>query len=377
MTSGLYPISFNDNGGLFSEEHITIEHAALWERAPPSILVDASGRNLDLSPLKECRHLGTAKSLERLRDAYLVWADKFFVSGEAKCGHIVTQREDLTRIADAPQNEMIYKSSGIRRHKQGLVIDFASLPTPHEVTGRVLFGTADEPANWGLFLLTTIPAAAYFLANRDKYDKFMCFADMDTMKQMLEIVGLNLDDVIFHFPLEPYHFEEVSVFRAPWRELRVPPNSLAIFRDMARRCAKPDAPHKIFATRLALPEDAYRRMENESELAEFMSSIGFTCVEPQLLSAEDQIAMFVGADHIAGTGGAGMFNAVFCRKHSKLLDIESTATFLDGHSSMFSSVGLDYGVIVGAESLDDARPSHKRWSLDLSKTRATITDFFR
>ena len=33
MTSGLYPISFNDNGGLLAEEHITVEHAALWEDA--------------------------------------------------------------------------------------------------------------------------------------------------------------------------------------------------------------------------------------------------------------------------------------------------------------------------------------------------------
>ena len=145
----------------------------------------------------------------------------------------LTQREGLSRIADTPQNEMIYRSSGIRRHKPGLVIDFASLPTPHEITGRVLFGTADEPANWGLFLLTTIPAAAYFVANRDKYDKFMCFADKDTMKQMLEIVGVNLNDVIFHFPLKPYHFEEVSVFRTPWRDLRVSPKSLAIFGDGA------------------------------------------------------------------------------------------------------------------------------------------------
>src|SRR5215213_8220548 len=142
MTSGLYPISFNDNGGLLAAEHITIEHAALWERAPPSVLIDASGSNLDLSALKERRHLGTAKSLERLKDAYLVWADNFFVSGEAKCGHIVTQRERLSSIADNPENEMIYRSSGIRRHKQGLVIDFASLPTPREITGRVLFGTA-------------------------------------------------------------------------------------------------------------------------------------------------------------------------------------------------------------------------------------------
>ena len=101
-------------------------------------------------------------------------------------------------------------------------------------------------------------------------------------------------------------------------------------------------------------------MENEAELAEFMQSIGFTCVEPQLLSAEDQIAMFGGAHHIAGLGGAGMFNAVFCRKHAKLLDIESTAAFLDDHSSMFSSIGLNYGVIVGAESPDDTRPVTRR-----------------
>ena len=64
-------------------------------------------------------------------------------------------------------------------------------------------------------------------------------------------------------------------------------------------------------------------MLNEEELIARLRPLGFDIIEPQSLTATEQIAAFASADLVVGPSGSGMFNAVFCRPGAKLIDMKS------------------------------------------------------
>ena len=76
---------------------------------------------------------------------------------------------------------------------------------------------------------------------------------------------------------------------------------------------------------------------------------------------------FSSAEIVVGLGGAGMFNCVFCRPGTKVVDIESTPKFCNAHSNLFASADLSYGIIIGAEDRSDPRSNHRNWWLDLDQ----------
>jgi capsular polysaccharide biosynthesis protein len=62
-----------------------------------------------------------------------------------------------------------------------------------------------------------------------------------------------------------------------------------------------------------------------------------------------------------------MFNVVFSTPGTRVITIESTTNFIDAHTNIFGSAGLEYGVIFGREDRTDPRPNQKRWSLDVDR----------
>jgi capsular polysaccharide biosynthesis protein len=76
--------------------------------------------------------------------------------------------------------------------------------------------------------------------------------------------------------------------------------------------------------------------------------LGCDIVDPQELSALDQIRTFSSADLVIGPSGSGMFNAVFCNPGTRLVDIESEPHWIQHHMCLFGSSGLSYGVFEGS-----------------------------
>jgi capsular polysaccharide biosynthesis protein len=145
----------------------------------------------------------------------------------------------------------------------------------------------------------------------------------------------------------------------------------------ALRIARPPAagtPEKIFISRLTRTRKhgAYRGLNNEEALIEVLHRIGFVAVEPEQLPLEAQVALFRNARSIVGLGGAAMVNTAFCRPGTRVVTIESTLGFIDGHTNIFGSLGLDYGVILGDEDRTDQRPVQWRWRLDVPRALEQI-----
>jgi hypothetical protein len=64
-----------------------------------------------------------------------------------------------------------------------------------------------------------------------------------------------------------------------------------------------------------------RKIVNEPELERILSSRGFISLDMALLSVEDQISIFKGANCIVSAHGSGLANIVFCAPGAKVVEI--------------------------------------------------------
>jgi capsular polysaccharide biosynthesis protein len=214
-------------------------------------------------------------------------------------------------------------------------------------------------------LLYTVPAAVYFVQNRPTYRKFFVRINHPNMLALLHLIGLTDEEIINHdYHNKSYHFDELYLFRKEFRDMFVGPTEHAAYdyvRARAEERSRWPAAAKVFISRLQLTREGGKRgLINELELSERLATLGFSAVEPDRLAVEDQIAAFGAARQIVGLGGAGLFGTVFCRPNATLLDIESSTTFLDAHTNLFASCGLNVGVVLGAGDPSDPRGDHRR-----------------
>jgi capsular polysaccharide biosynthesis protein len=115
-----------------------------------------------------------------------------------------------------------------------------------------------------------------------------------------------------------------------------------------------------------------RKLIEEQELIDGFIARGFTVIEPADMSVTRQIASFVNADIVAGLGGSGMFNTVFCKPGTRVIDLESSDAYLAAHSNLFSSAGLDYSIITGREDPNDPNMYRKGWSIGVENTLRVV-----
>ena len=145
------------------------------------------------------------------------------------------------------------------------------------------------------------------------------------------------------------------------------PRDAQTLRTAARGMRQRRAGRRIYVSRQSV--SATRRMGrvmlNEAELIDRLRPLGFDIVEPQLLTAAEQIAAFAAADVVVGPSGAGMFNAVFCRPGTRLIDIESEPHWIYPHSCLFASAELDYGIMEGLAADNDWSRHHKPWRVNI------------
>ncbi|NJR22921.1 MAG: tetratricopeptide repeat protein [Richelia sp. CSU_2_1] len=79
-------------------------------------------------------------------------------------------------------------------------------------------------------------------------------------------------------------------------------------------------PKRIYISR---SKARYRRVLNEADVVEVLAKYGFVSVLPELMSLEEQIACFAGAEAIVAAHGSGLTNTVFCTAGTKVIELVS------------------------------------------------------
>ena len=375
MSADLLTLTFDD--ACPAARVLSEEPAVTWHKPLPGLLLNLSGQAFDPARLNTGDRPSHARRLERLHSVHLLWSNFFLVDGCVCTTYDGNARASVQQVV---AYEDLSRYVGIARHGEDFVVCRARLRDAQRIEGPVLFATSDEPHNWGLWLLYSLPAVVHFTRNRHLYRKLFVFATHPNMRAILTLLGVRDDEVILHDCGTAYWFEEVHVFRQSMRDCYVSPAARGLYtqlRDAVMARHGPSPARKLYVARLRRTRElnAYRGMLNEQALAERLAALGYFVIEPEFLPVEEQVRLFAGAERIVAIGGAGLFNTVFCRPGARLLDIESTPLFLDAHSNVFAGAGLEYGLVIGREDLADSSLAHRRWTLDLDAAMPAIAAF--
>jgi len=130
-------------------------------------------------------------------------------------------------------------------------------------------------------------------------------------------------------------------------------------------------PKKIYLSRAAV---SYRRVVNEAELQEFLSSQGFVTIRPESLSFLEQVALFAQAEVIIAPHGAGLANLAFCQPRTQVVELFTPDYVYGCFWAIASQRDLDYYYLVNSGidraplRLDDLmHPCYRDIYVDISR----------
>lgn len=267
------------------------------------------------------------------------------------------------------QNTDGFSCPRFRQKDEHYEINCASMP-PASVThlsGRSYFASPREPANWGMWLVQGLPDLMYYVQTGGQATLLGWFPG-GFQDNLASFCGVNRERLMIQHPWRGYQCEELRLLQYDFDGgLCLNRHQRSVFSDVVERCqgTAPPTAEKLFISRKSV-HATYRALVNEDELCSALASLGYTIIEPQYLTFKEQVKLFNSARVVVGLGGAGMFNAVFCRPGTVIVSIESSAAFIPNHAALFSSLDLPYGIILGERDINDPNPVHYRWRVDIS-----------
>ena len=237
--------------------------------------------------------------------------------------------------------------------------------------------TTMEYDNYGSFLLRVIPKIIAVRQLKLESSRLLVPGARPWQLPILRAFGLPMDNVIVHNKRRDY---KSSVFFVP--SLRTPDfflddSTWNMFQEMSRKATTQNGiklGEKIYVSRLGQGKKhpTHRVFCNEAEVIKQLESRGFCIVEPENLEFMDQIRIFANARIVVGPGGAGMFNTVFCRPGTTIVDLESQDDWVVLHASIFGSCRHNYSMIIGGA--DQTDPSvQRRWRTDVGVLMKKLT----
>jgi capsular polysaccharide biosynthesis protein len=179
------------------------------------------------------------------------------------------------------------------------------------------------------------------------------------MNEMMDVSGLAAGRQI-----------EAAAANTSWDRLLVPArglwnihtftwHSLALVEELRRQARGKDTPRRLFISRA---QSASRRIENEDEIVQLAAKHGFVRVFPEQMPFAEQVALFAGAEAVAGALGAGLANAAFMAPGGTL--VEFAPEQRQGDAVLFANLahhrGLKYSGVVSPLTGDQRRPFDRR-----------------
>jgi len=260
----------------------------------------------------------------------------------------------------------------IESDQQNYILRTAELDTDQndEIDAPIFLATPLEPDNWGRWIMTVTPKIAQFLSIKHNDRSFFCRAMYPWQRGFLRYFGISDSVFLEHDPGKTYLCDDVLTVEYNVPNMTISKLEREIFAEIVKRNQSTfPVKSKIFVSRMSHSKKYpnYRVLQNEAELANRLTGLNFAIIEPEFLTIADQIKIFSSADVIICLGGAGLFNAAFCRPKTKIVTIESSDVFIRAHTQLLSSLDLDYGIIFGKQDNTDPRPDHRRWTIDVDK----------
>lgn len=242
----------------------------------------------------------------------------------------------------------------------------------------VFLATPQEAPIWGSWICTVFSKAIWY-KKHGQGRKFMCHVQHAWQRNTLNFLGIKNEDIMPHDPGATYICRDLMTVEYSDTDLKISDIERDFFRALIiNNKLTMEIPDRIFVSRFTRSKinPNYRTLLNEVELARGLKTLGFTVIEPEYLPLSVQINLFSRTREIVFLGGSAIYNAVFCRPDAKIVTIESSSTYINGHASYFSSLNLDYGVVFGREDPSAPEQFHRRWTLDVNPILTTLLNYF-
>jgi hypothetical protein len=378
------PISAHSFDGLVFREFERsswkqVEAARPWRQPYPTMLSDQSlVPKYDL--VGQATEIHATYSVKEQNVLLFGPTNMAFPNGRWSCAAAGFSQQFLDAYA-RPSFKAVYPGSGPKINKVGdgfeLVFPEGALDEIRVIDEPVFLATPLEPDNWGRWIAEVIPKIQYYVsANAGR--RLLCRASRPWQSQLLNFLGVKSEDIICHEPGQSYICEDVETLSYSASDMTVSEREVGCFAALRERCSEYDSEFprvsKLFVSRRGHSEryPRYRVLQNETELIEQLSAVGFTAVNPEERPFHEQVKLFSEADVVVGLGGAAMYNTLFCPSTTPIVTIEANEIYVRPHSRLFSSSKHRYGIVIGSEDRSDASPSHKRWSVDVPRSVQAI-----
>jgi capsular polysaccharide biosynthesis protein len=357
-----------------------LEEPKTISRTMPEIVLDFSETGLEFKPTAE-QHIHGSYLVQRQN--VLLFGPNHLVTPEGywSCESRSNKRQFLwylhaefyARMYPGPKSEIDYKAPELLlKTSQMAPADVEMIETP------LFLATPLEPPIWGRWIATVAPKVAQFRqygAGR----KFFCHIEHDWQRAFLNLLGVDPAAILHHDAGRTYICRDVMTIEYSDTNMTISAwERLNLFEMVAKLKVKAGDQRKIFVSRLSRSKanPGYRVLQNEEALAVMLEALGFAVVEPETLPFEEQITVFAAAEQVVFLGGSAVFNAVFCAPGTSVVTIESSDKYVAHHAELLASLDLRYGVIFGREDASDQAEWHKRWTVDVARTRAALVAFF-
>lgn len=303
-----------------------------WRRGA-EFLDDPGGTGLFSPGIDPCRYLSLPAFLAAIDDAVLtgfrtiLTPDDRFFTDEAYAQLELLQRQ-LDRVAgpDPSANER----SGLAPTGRERIFRFEPGHCPvRQIEGPVLVLSSDEPESYGSFLFCVLPKVR--AARRLGLTGLPCiaFANSGSVWELLLMAAIPAGNLIEHDYNTLFHFDRAYILclRNPHGNLDA--ESLALYAELRVQFGSRRRNQRIYVSRWSLNRSgsgAPRVMLNEPQLIERLASIGFDIVEPETLTACDQILAFTAASLVAGPSGSGLYSTMFCHPSRRSMASQKSPT---------------------------------------------------
>ncbi len=106
-------------------------------------------------------------------------------------------------------------------------------------------------------------------------------------------------------------------------------------------------------------------VEDEEKLENYFKSRGYEVISPGDFSVEEQIELFSSSSYIAGAGGSGMTNTLFCNSDTKIILISAGNIFnFGGHGPLARALGKKCEFFPQMVTVDHENDEHIKFSAD-------------
>jgi hypothetical protein len=179
--------------------------------------------------------------------------------------------------------------------------------------GPVVVLTSAEPDNFGSFLQRKLVKLVNLIEIAPTW-RFLIHMPSKTFEQFLELAGVPMERVIPHDLLTIYHISQAIIPGLHTPLALADSETRAFYSALRAKCDGEVCGRRLYVSRRSISavNPTGRVMLNEAALIARLRALAFDIIEPEHLTATEQIAAFMSADLVVGPSGSGMFNAVFC-----------------------------------------------------------------